>query len=539
LKKGNKKAVLKHRCPFLVVVVRRGSSCFLIRAFEALTINYEPLTIINYEPLITMNIISKNQETIKPNSSIVPSLLEELGELGKTNAGDADSFMETAPLTDTGNAECFENEFGSDYLYNITNNQWLRWNDVIWEADKNNKVDSDILSTVRRRQIVAASSETNQITDKSKILNYLVRCENVRNRKDIKQAAQWLQHFATTIEQYDTDTYLASTLNGTLNLRTGEFYKAKRSDYITRQMGAHYEPEAECPRWLKFLDEITGGDAELIKFVQKIIGYGLTGDTIEQKMFILNGFGKNGKSVFIKTIQALLGDYASSASFKTFDADKQSEQTNDLAALNGRRFVSIIETEKDKKLNEPLVKLVTGGDRVTCRFLHKEFFEYLPQFKLFLATNHRPVITQANFAIWRRIVLIPFTQNFEGREEEGLDEKLLAELSGILNWALAGLRLWQTERLKAFPKSVMEATGKYKEDSDTVGQWLDLRVRLGSILQAQSSTAYTDYRDWTIENGYFALSNRSFKSALEEKGFLSQRETKGVVWRGFELKPRF
>jgi putative DNA primase/helicase len=487
-----------------------------------------------------MNIISKNQEISKA-SSVVPALLEELGELGKTNAGDADSFMETAPLTDTGNAECFENEFGSDYLYNITNNQWLRWNDVIWEADKNNKVDSDILSIVRRRQIVAIASETNQITEKSKTLSYLVRCENVRSRKDIKQAAQWLQHFATTAEQYDTDTYLASTLNGTLNLRTGEFYKAKRSDYITRQMGTHYDPEAECPRWLKFLDEIFDNDAELIKFVQKIIGYSLTGDTIEQKMFMFWGYGKNGKSVFINTISKMLADYASSANFKTFDADKQSEQTNDLAALKGTRFLSVSETAANKKLNEPLIKHMTGNDIVKCRFLYSENFEYYPQFKLFLSTNHKPIITQANFGIWRRIVLIPFTQNFKGREEEGLDEKLLAELSGILNWALVGLQLWQTERLKAFPKSVTDATDKYKYDSDTIGQWLDARVRLGSILQTKTSTAYNDYKDWADENGYFAQGNRSFRDSLEERGFQHHptRKNDGVYWDGFDLKNRY
>jgi putative DNA primase/helicase len=452
---------------------------------------------------------------------------------------DADEFMAAAPLTDTGNAECFQNEFGNDYRYNISNNQWLRWNDVIWLEDQASSIDSDILAVIRRRQRVATSAETSQISDKARILNYLVRCENVRSRKDIKQAAQWLREFATTINQYDVDKYLASTLNGTLNLRTGDFYEAKRSDYISKQLGANYDTDADCPRWKKFLNEIFDGDKELIRFVQKIVGYSLTGDVSEQKMFIFYGFGKNGKTVFINIISALLGNYSASASFKTFDADKQSEQTNDLAMLNGRRFVSMIESAADKKLNEPLVKLTTGGDRISCRFLHKEFFEYVPQFKLFLATNHKPVITQTDFGIWRRIVLIPFTQNFEGREEDGIEETLKSELSGILNWALEGLKMWQVERLKPLPTAVTSATDKYKDDSDTVKQWLDFQTLQSAESMMKASAAYTNYKIWSEENGYYALGNRNFKSSLEEKGFRQERRKDAIYWLGIEFKSNF
>jgi putative DNA primase/helicase len=449
---------------------------------------------------------------------------------------DADEFMAAASLTDTGNAECFQNEFGNDYLYNKSNNQWLQWNDVIWSADQTGSIDADILSVIRGRQRVAASAETNQINDKARNLNYLVRCENVRSRKDIKQAAQWLRKFATTIDQYDADKYLAATLNGTLNLRDGSFYKSKRSDYISKQLGANYEEDADCPRWKKFLDEVFDGDNELIRLIQKIVGYSLTGDISEQKMFIFYGFGKNGKTVFINTISALSGNYSASASFKTFDADKQSEQTNDLAMLNGRRFVSMIESAADKKLNEPLVKLTTGGDRISCRFLHKEFFEYVPQFKLFLATNHKPVITQTDFGIWRRIVLIPFTQNFEGREEDGLQETLNSELSGILNWALEGLKMWQAERLKSLPTSVTRATNKYKDESDTVKQWLDFNTEQISQGAVKSSVAYANYKYWTDENGYHALGQKNFKSSLEERGFRQLRQKDAMYWIGFEFK---
>jgi putative DNA primase/helicase len=458
-------------------------------------------------------------------------------DLDPVNLADEEieDFLSKAPLTDTGNAECFAIESGADYRYNATNNEFLHWNGTIWEVDKKGKVETDILSTIRHRQMVAIHAENSQPSEKAKSINYLIKCENVRARKDIKQAAAWLPTFATTIDQYDSDNNLASTLNGTLDLKNCSFQDAKRSDYITRQFGANFDETATCPRWEKFLNEIFD-DADLIRFIQKVIGYSLTGATREQKMFIFYGFGKNGKTVFINTIQALMGDYAGSASFKTFDADKQSEQTNDLAMLKGKRFVSMIESAADKKLNEPLIKQVTGGDKVTSRFLHKEFFEYFPQFKLFLATNHKPVITQTDFGIWRRIVLIPFTKNFEGREEDGLEETLKAELSGILNWAMEGLKLWQEEGLKSLPKAVTDATDKYKKDSDTIGQWLELRTEPGKELTVKSSIAYSDYRDWATENGYYSLGNRSFKSSLEEKGFLSKRQEEGIYWFGMRLK---
>jgi putative DNA primase/helicase len=480
-------------------------------------------------------------QTVKIDADAIRADLESLTEQSATDfpGEDVEDILTNAPLTDTGNAECFAAESGDRYRYNATNDQWLRWNGVVWAVDKTSQIDADILSTIRHRQSLVANIPISQTNDKAKIFTYLVRSEDVRGRKNVKQAAQWLPKFATCIDQYDSKEYLASTLNGTLDLRSGSFSDARRGDYITLQLGANYDEKADCNRWKQFLKEIFDGNDDLIRFMQKVVGYSLTGEMSEQKMFIAYGFGKNGKSEFVNVVQALSGDYGARASFKTFDADKQSEQTNDLAMLKGKRFVSMIETGGDKKLNEPLVKQITGGDKITCRFLHKEFFEYFPQFKLFLATNHKPVITHSDFAIWRRIVLIPFTQNFEGREEKGLKEKLMSELSGILNWALEGLKLWQSEGLKPLPKAVIEATDKYKKDSDTIGQWLELRTTSMTGASVQSSVAYNDYKDWANENGFYPLGNRAFKASLEERGFFTARKIEAVFWFGFELKSRF
>ena len=254
-------------------------------------------------------------------------------------------------------------------------------------------------------------------------------------------------------------------------------------------------------------------------------------------MFILYGFGKNGKSVTINTIQALLGDYAGTATFKTFDAGKQSDQSNDLAALKGRRFVSMSESGADRKLNEPLIKQVTGGDRISCRFLNKEFFEYTPQFKLFLATNHKPIITQSDFGIWRRLVLIPFTENFSGREDDSLKGKLQAELSGILNWALEGLERWKSEgiKLENAPQAIREASAEYKSESDTVGQWLEQNMVQHPSSFVKALEAYNDYKQWCLENGGYAVGIKIFKAALQEKGFRHDRTNKVTLYHGFEF----
>ncbi|MCA1623851.1 MAG: phage/plasmid primase, P4 family [Acidobacteria bacterium] len=444
-------------------------------------------------------------------------------------------YLVKAPLTDTGNAECFAIEHGENYRYNKTNKSWYFWDEVVWKEDKTDGINTAILSTIRNRQRVISTYFTDEFDKKARVFNYLVKCEDVRNRKNIKQAAEWLPEFATTIDQYDSDIHLAATENGTLDLKDCSFRDSKQEDYLTKQLGTSFIESADCPRWKKFLDEVFNGDEELIDFMQRVIGYSLTGEILEQKIFILYGFGKNGKSVLLNTIQAMLGDYAGTASFKTFDADKQSEQTNDLAMLKGRRFVAMSESAADRRINEPLIKQVTGGDKISCRFLRKEFFEYLPQFKLFLATNHKPVITQSDFGIWRRIVLVPFTQNFDGREEAGLKEKLLDELPGILNWAIEGLRKWREKGLEHLPAAVTEATTKYKEDSDTVGQWLEQKTTENPTAIIRSSEAYNSYKTWAEENGYHYLGIKTFKSSLEERGFNWSRKKTGSYFYGLTM----
>jgi putative DNA primase/helicase len=230
----------------------------------------------------------------------------------------------------------------------------------------------------------------------------------------------------------------------------------------------------------------------------------------------------------------LLGDYAANAAFDTFDAGRRSDNSNDLAALKGKRLVTVIETEEDRRLAEARVKSVTGGDQVTARFLYGEFFSYKPQFKIWLAMNHRPIIRGTDRGIWRRIQLIPFTQSFEGREDKDLGMTLQKELPGILNWAMEGLRAWLGEGLGT-SKAVQKATKEYQEESDQVGRWLLDSCNTGDRYSATAKDAYSDYIAWCEGAGERSLSQSLWGRRLTERGFQRTRNKRKWSWLGFAL----
>ncbi len=272
----------------------------------------------------------------------------------------------------------------------------------------------------------------------------------------------------------------------------------------------------------------------MIAFVQRAVGYSLTGDTREQALFLGYGHGANGKSVFLEVLTALLGEYAANASFDTFDAGRRNESTNDLAALKGKRFVTVIESDEDRRLAEARVKAVTGQDLITCRFLYCEPFSYRPQFKLWMAMNHKPVISGTDNGIWRRIKLIPFTQTFEGRADKTLATKLRAELPGILNWALEGLRAWQRDGLGT-AAAVDSATKEYRRESDLVTQWLDECTEQDPSATLTTGTAIDSYTAWCKRNGYRAPTARGLGRRLVELGYEAGRTNSRRFYVGLRL----
>ena len=271
---------------------------------------------------------------------------------------------------------------------------------------------------------------------------------------------------AATVDQWDADPWLLNTPDYVIDLRTGVQRTHSPEDYITRL--AAVSPGGECPTWHAFLDRVTAGDKELQSFLQRVAGYSLTGITTEHALFFLYGKGANGKSVFVNTIAGILADYHKTAPIETFTAAHGDRHPTDLAMLRGARAVTATETEEGRKWAESRIKALTGGDRISARFMRQDFFEYTPQFKLIIAGNHKPGLRSVDEAIRRRFNLVPFTVTIPPDERDPkLTEKLKAEWPGILQWMVEGCLEWQRIGL-APPKVVAEATAAYLEAEDAV-----------------------------------------------------------------------
>jgi putative DNA primase/helicase len=295
-----------------------------------------------------------------------------------------------------------------------------------------------------------------------------------------------------------------------LDVTTGEFREHRQEDMITKIARVDYDPAAECPAWKQFVREIMNYNSDIIMFLQNAAGWALTGDTSEQTMFILFGSGANGKSTFLNTIMYVLGDYAIATPTETFMKKTGDQLTNDIARLRGTRFVTTTEAEQGKRLSEPLIKQITGNDRMTARFLYGEFFNFVPTFKIFMATNHKPVIKGTDYGIWRRIKLIPFTTRIEEeKQDKHLEEKLRSEASGILNWLLEGAMRWKKEGLRA-PAVILNATDEYRGEMDVIGNFLkECCVRVpGSTIRIRE--LFKVYQEWCEENNEHACSERFF-----------------------------
>jgi putative DNA primase/helicase len=277
-------------------------------------------------------------------------------------------------------------------------------------------------------------------------------------------------------------------------------------------------------------------NADVITFVQTVAGWALTGDISEQTMFILFGSGANGKSTFLNTIMYLLGDYAIATPTETFMRKNGDQYTNDIARLRGTRFVTTTEAEQGRRLSEPLIKKITGNDQMTARFLYGEFFNFTPTFKIFMATNHKPVIKGTDHGIWRRIKLIPFTTRIEEeKQDKHLEMKLREEASGILNWLLEGTARWKRERLKA-PADILNATDEYRGEMDVIGNFLKERCVQNPGTSIRIRELFKVYQDWCEENNEHAVSERFLGLRLKEMGFERIRTAEARYWSGLALR---
>lgn len=432
-----------------------------------------------------------------------------------------DNILVGANRTDLGNAECLEALHGERLRFCHTQEKWLIWDGARWVVDGDGEAARLARETARARYFSAFEIDD---PDERKIFaHFCLSSENQGRIKSALEAAQSLSGMATTIESWDTVHNLFATRGGaTVDLSTGAARPASQADYLTMAAGVAYDPEADCPRWKQFLSEIFNGDKELISYVQRAVGYSLTGETSEQKMFICHGLGANGKSTFLEIVGALAGDYHMAASFATFDADNRDTKRDDLAVLRGRRMVVAVESDEDKRLAEARVKSITGCDLISCRFLFGKYFNYRPTYKVWLAVNHKPIVHGTDHGIWRRLALIPFTQTFSGaRLDPKLPAKLRAEMAGILNWALEGARLWYAHGLGACA-AVDNATSDYRSESDIIGQWMDENCTLGATLKTEAKELYSNYRLWAEVNGMRPMTSTAWGRRMSERPSLEK-----------------
>jgi putative DNA primase/helicase len=446
--------------------------------------------------------------------------------------------------TDLGNAKRLVHYFGDDLKYCFAFGSWYVWDGKRWGIDQTGEIERKAKATVMKiyKEAMAEDDDKRII-----LMKHATKTESGQSLTNMIKWARSEEGIPVTPEQLDGDQWVLNCMNGTLDLKTGKLLPHQRDQFMTNILPVEYDPSAECPNWIKFLNRIMQ-DAQgnerpgLVEFLQRAVGYALTGSIKEQVIFFLYGSGKNGKSTFINTIKDLLGDYARQSSTETFMAKQNSGgATNDLARLKGARLVSAVESEEGKKLAESLIKQLTGGEPITARFLHKEFFEFTPTFKIFFVTNHKPQIRNSDLGIWRRIRLIPFNATIRVDEDDkSLPEKLRDEMPGILKWAVEGCLMWQKDGLVA-PEEVMNATNEYRDEMDTMSHFVRDFCIVNPLAKASSADLYDAYKEWCDDNGEYTLTKNKFITKLRERmeshgnPITDYRTNTGRYWKGIAL----
>jgi putative DNA primase/helicase len=465
-----------------------------------------------------------------------PGINDEMSERVKEKLGDLDKLpitLLTAPLSDSGNAECLIELFGVDFRYckamtktKSESKGVFHWNGSFWEEDIQREFRNCAMWTARGRKAISINAET--VEERKRLYKFANDSENIGRLESMCDLASTNPKVSVREALWDTDPLKIGVRNGTLNLKTGEFEEPTREDYITKQSDVVYDEEKECPLWEKTLGEVFSDHPEIIPYLQRVFGYCLTGITDQHLMWFWYGGGANGKSTILNTIKALLGDLAATTSFSTFDTKNDNGRNDGLAELRGKRFVAASEGEQGRSIAEAKIKLVVSNDEVSCRFLFNNLFTYRPTYKVILASNHLPEIRGTDKGIWRRVHLVPFNQTFEGdARDPDLEEKLLGELSGILNWCLKGLQdFWERGGVDP-PAIVLYSTRSLETRSDLFQQWFEERLtpNEGSVLRR--SSAYMDYRNYLRTSGEHPLAKIAWTARMEEIGVAFTTKVRG------------
>lgn len=441
------------------------------------------------------------------------------------------------PLTDLGNAERLQAAHGDQFRYVPAWNTFLVYDGTRWRRDETGEVRRMAADVVRQMYRDAADLPTEE--QRKALSRHAIRSESGRALKNMVECVQWLAGVAVEVDALDTDPYALNVSNGTLDLRTGELRDHDPADLITRLVPVKFDAAAACPVWDRFLSEVMKGRGDLIGFLQRAVGYSLSGDTSERKLFILHGGGRNGKSTFLETVREMIPDYAARVPTKMLTVKEHGAEgiPNDLARLKGVRYVTASETAEGRRLDEALLKDITGRETITARFMRAEWFDFVPQFKLWLSTNHKPQIRGTDDGIWDRIALIPFDLRVEPHQEDrALPAKLRAELPGILAWAVRGFREWQANGLGQ-AEAVEKATRDYRSEMDWLADFLTACCVEHPTATTPAKALYERYEGWCRDNSEQARTTTAFGRALARRGYIKSKNRAGSnVWTGIGIR---
>lgn len=422
-------------------------------------------------------------------------------------------------FTDLGNAEYFSRFYAGRLKHCSEMDKWLIWDGKRWNIDGANQIMVLAGKCVRSMYDFLSGMDDPEL--RKQLFKHATKSEDANKLAAMVKLAKGM--LSISVDELDQDPWLLNTPSGIIDLQTGGIFPHDPARNMTKMISADYDPGARCPTFERFISSTFDGNENVIGFMRRFLGYCLTGDTREQQFVIAWGsMGRNGKGTLLNLISDIMQDYAKATPTDVLYAKKFDKPSNDIARLAGARFVLASEGEKGKRLDEPLVKKMTGQDILAARFLYKETFEFMPQFKLVMMTNEKPTASEDDAALWARIQLVPFTRRFDGNnQDKHLKTKLRdpREMSGILNWLIAGCLEWQKIGLNP-PEEVLHATREYRDENDKLKDWMEECCDIRPDLVSSPKELYRNFQAWSLANGEkFIMIFKNFNTALCKKGF--------------------
>lgn len=421
-------------------------------------------------------------------------------------------------MTQEANAKLFVEKFKENVRFNIHSGKWLQWNERHWLPEQGHEDPSIHLFREVITDMIQRLSQLESHEERDSWNRWIKKSQTLGHIQDVIKLASTHPTLHIGQQELDSHPFYLNCLNGTINLETNTLQPHNRKDYLTRYIPVEYHAEQQCPFFLEFLHTVMNDNEDVIEYIQRAVGYSLTGIHSEEVLFFLYGTGKNGKTTFMNVIASLFGVYQQRIGINSILQSNSERVKTEFAQLPGVRIVHTSEIPENKKLDESLVKDLTGGDPIRTRFLYKEWFEFKPVFKLWMFGNHKPIITGNDEGIWRRIKLIPFTVEIPAAKRISrriLEAKLHRELSGILNWAIEGCLKWQQEGLIE-PAIITQSTQEYRNEMSVLSLFVNDNCELVSTAHMELNALYELYKQWCKDSNSLSLGKHIFAKKIVE-----------------------